>query len=122
MTSIGRLLNWKRALEIGSFLLIFSVFIYGCGPSHFYWVERMNGFVNKDFNSGLDSCVTNCGSSYWAPVNNDRSFYKIDSEGEGKRYYIKWNSHCFYSIYVSSDGLIKSWRYESESKASCYVY
>jgi len=95
--------------------------LFGCGPSNYYWAEGMDGFVGKRVDSGLGRCLDGCTGSFWSPTNHNRQFSDIVSEGGGKRYYVDWNSRCAYSMYVSKEGVIESWRYEGDSKG-CYVY
>ena len=102
---------------------IFYLSLVGCAPSHRQWVDGLNMFIGTRFESNIyEGCETGCGNSYWSPVNSDKKVDKIIGEGGGKRYYITWVAGCSYSLYVSADGVVRSWRYETKYPGSCYVF
>lgn len=97
--------------------------LLGCsGRGH--WVGAMNGFIGTKLESNIYSdCSRGCGNSYWSPYSNlGEEFDDVVSEGEGYRYYITWRFSCKYSIFVTADGVIRSWRYESEDRSSCVIW
>lgn len=56
-------------------------------------------------------------------VSSRRSVDYSRIESGGVRYYITYTvPFCRYSILVSPDGIIRSWRRESLDRKSCYVY
>jgi len=83
----------------------------------------MNQFVGTtvDQHLGVPACRPNCENRFWAPM-AEKKFDKVVSEGDGERLYITWSANCKYSIYVSPEGIIRSWRYETEIKDSCVVW
>ena len=107
----------NNAIILVLFLLV------GCAPSYSYWTDGMNALVGTKFESHIYSdCSRGCGDSYWSPVNRNEVFDRVLEEGEGRRFYITWIRDCRYSVLVSRDGIIKSWRYEAANTKSCYVF
>ncbi|AXK54949.1 hypothetical protein DWF74_16805 [Pseudomonas protegens] len=98
-------------------------FLVGCAPSYSHWVGGMNAMVGTRFESHIYAdCSRGCGDSYWSPVNRNEVFDRVLEEGEDRRFYITWIRDCRYSVLVSKDGIIKSWRYENANTKSCYVF
>jgi len=93
-------------------ILFFFFFILGCSTRSM-WVDGMNGMVGESYCRHYNY--------FWSPSNKNKSFDRVEVEGGGRRYYITWYGECKYSIYVERDGLIRSWRYETNNMESCYV-
>lgn len=82
----------------------------------------MDGAVGKRFSQHVtQQCRPDC-TYLWSPVNKNREFEQVTQEGSARRYYIYWNKICLYSLLVSSDDRILSWRYETKETGSCYVF
>lgn len=47
---------------------------------------------------------------------------KIIDEQTWKRYYLTWMKQCKYSVLVDDKGIIRSWRYETDDRGSCYIW
>ena len=105
----------------GVSLAFLGILLAGC--AHSIWRDRMNQFVGTPVEQHLDvpACRPDCGNRFWGPTIREGKFEKIVSEENGERLYITWSANCKYSIYVSPDGIIRSWRYETETKDSCVV-
>lgn len=110
-------------MKIHYYFLYFLFLLTGCAPSYSVWSGGLDLMVGTPFESHIyDDCTNGCGDSYWSPVNNNEVYDKIVDESGGRRYYITWYSDCKYSIFVSGDGIIRSWCYEAEDKSACYVF
>lgn len=106
-----------------SLVALIVFFLLGCAPSYSHWVNGMNAWIGTRFESHIYAdCSRGCGDSYWSPVNRNEVFDRVLYEGERKRFYITWIRDCRYSVLVSEDGIIKSWRYETDNTKSCYVF
>ncbi|PLR65225.1 hypothetical protein QCBJ_00220 [Pseudomonas sp. QC2] len=124
MTPISQQLNRRKSVKINKWLLtVLLSALAGCAPSHSNWENGMNLRVGTHFDSHLyKDCTRGCGDSYWSPVNKNKTFDKVVDESGGSRYYITWIRDCRYSVFVSADRLIKSWRYETSNVKGCYVF
>jgi hypothetical protein len=80
----------------------------------------MDGAIGRDF--GLYLNPYGYYGSLWSPVNKERWFDKVVEEGGGRRYLITWVRSCRYSMLVSANGVVKSWRYEVKDIKDCYVF
>ena len=115
----------KKIMVFSSYFSI--LIVTGC-VSHSAWVDMIDGYVGTPFDYHLDPPVGRPGlsGSFWSDGNyrpEGRIYKKMVSEGAGKRYLIPWSvSSCTYSVYVDSEGIIRSWRYESEDRSSCVVW
>lgn len=104
-------------------VLVVAGLLVGCAPSYSVWERGLDSFVGTQFYSHVyRDCTSGCGSSYWSPVNKNEVFDRVVDEGGYKRYYVTWIRSCKYSILVSGNGVIKSWRYETDSLKDCYVF
>jgi hypothetical protein len=107
-------------------VFLVCLFAIGCSsPFYSTWVSATNGLVGTPFESHFwpPRCLPDCLHQYWSPSNKNAAFDKVlDEEAGEKRYYITWLMDCRYSILVSKEGIIKSWRYEAEDKRSCFVF
>ena len=82
----------------------------------------MNGAVGKSFSQHVNqACRPDC-TYLWYPGEKEKKFKRIVPEGNATRYYIPWNKICLYSMLVSADDRILSWRYETAEVKSCYVF
>jgi hypothetical protein len=83
----------------------------------------MNYLIGTQFDPHVHKdCTRGCGKVYWSPVNKEKKFDKVVDESAGKRYYITWIRDCRYSVLVSADRIIKSWRYETANVSGCYIF
>lgn len=104
-------------------IIYVAFFLAGCAPSYSVWEEGLGSFVGTSFESHIyGSCTGGCGDSYWSPVNRNEVFDKVVEEGSDRRYYVTWIRSCKYSVLVSKDEIIKSWRYETKNTKDCYVF
>ena len=104
-------------------IILLLFLLVGCAPSHSGWISRTNALVGSRFEPGTyGGCCDECANLYWSPVNRSVVFDRVTDEGESKRFYITWVRDCRYSILVSKDGFIKSWRYETVNTRNCYIF
>lgn len=80
----------------------------------------MDGAVGRDFY--LYQEPHSFYGALWSPVNKKREFDKVVLEEGGKRYFITWVRSCKYSMFVSINGVVESWRYEVKDIKDCYVF
>lgn len=102
-------------------VVVFCCCAVGC-MSYGAWEKSRDTLIGRKFDpnkslSGSDRVY------YVRGVNSRREVDYSRVESGGIRYYINYvYPFCRYSILVSSDGVIKSWRRESAGRESCYVY
>lgn len=97
-----------------------STFITGC-MSYDGWEKSRDTLIGKEFYP--ETSLTGVNKKYFVrgPNSKKNIDWSIKEEG-GTRYYITYlNPYCKYSILVSEDNVIISWRRESPKK-NCYVY
>lgn len=102
--------------------LLIIVALYGCAPSHSGWRAGMDGAVGRNFEVLLSQrCRPDC-TRLWSPGNDDKTVERVIEEPSGYRNYIYWGKSCKYSLLVSREGTVISWRYEPGDIDGCYVF
>ena len=102
-------------------ILATAVGLAGCAPSYSVWEGAMEQRVGRNFNIYYNNPT----GTFWAPLysNREKRFAdKIVDEQTWKRYYLTWMKQCKYSVLVDDKGIIRSWRYETDDRGSCYVW
>ncbi|NWC86946.1 hypothetical protein HX793_00330 [Pseudomonas reactans] len=113
----------ENALKTIMGVALLATLLAGCAPSHSAWTGVRNAFVGTRFDAHLyDDCSRGCGDSYWSPVNKKKVYDQVVKEGDSQRYFVTWIRDCRYSVLVSGEGIIQSWRYENEDRSSCYIF
>lgn len=106
--------------------IVLLAFLAGCAPSQSAWVSSKDGWAGTTFESHVYSICSRvphtCTEPFWSPANKVKTFDKVVEENSGKRYYITWIRDCRYSVLVSPDSKIMSWRYETSDTSSCYLF
>jgi hypothetical protein len=76
--------------------------------------QDLNTYVGTKFtNKKIPAINSTTKNSYvWTWKNGDPIYYKKEPEGINTRYYIRWIWYCQYSLLVSPDDIILSWRDE----------
>lgn len=101
---------------------LLMVIIAGCAPSQSGWRVGMNGAIGRNFDDLLSQrCRPDC-TSLWSPGNDDKTVERVIEEPSGNRNYIYWGKFCKYSLLVSREGIVISWRYEPGNIDGCYVF
>ncbi len=103
-------------MKVSCFLLL-SILLIGCAPSYNGWEGGRDFIIGKKMNE-----LSNKPGALWSPASDIHSFDYVVIEGSDYRYYLTWIRTCKYSILVSLDGVVKSWRYETSDKHDCYVF
>lgn len=99
------------------FLLGICIFFGGCSM-HGAWRDTRDMFVGTKFDPDKNLNVQ--AKSYYrrfVPAGG-RLYYRMDFEPPNIRYYIQWSQSCRYSLLVSPDSTIISWRYEDVNNPS----
>lgn len=81
--------------------------------------------LGKVIGDAFERHYKNPHSLFWAPIysNKEKRFAdKVVYESSWKRYYLTWMKQCKYSVLVDDKGVIRSWRYETDDRGSCYVW
>lgn len=81
--------------------------------------------LNEVIGDAFERHYKNPHSLFWAPIysNKEKRFAdKVVYESSWKRYYLTWMKQCKYSVLVDDKGVIRSWRYETDDRGSCYVW
>ena len=110
----------------GSFIVLLSILFAGCAPSHSAWVSSRDAWFGTSFDSHVYKICSRtsntCAGSFWSPGNSNKNFDRILEEFGGTRYYITWIRDCQYSVLVSPEKTIISWRYETGNQKNCYGF
>lgn len=110
--------KWMVASFLSAFLFLG---LSGC-LSYDAWEKSRDTLIGMKFDPKT-SLVGKERVYFVRGVNSRRSIDYSKVESGGIRYYITYTvPFCQYSIFVSSDGIIRSWRRESVDRKSCYVY
>lgn len=102
-------------------MFFYSIGLSGCAPSYSTW----EGGLNEVIGDAFERHYKNPHSLFWAPIysNKEKRFAdKVVYESSWKRYYLTWMKQCKYSVLVDDKGVIRSWRYETDDRGSCYVW
>ena len=113
------LLKSLSSLVVG----IMSLGLVGCSLPTIQ--DRLSHFVGTKFTNTDDPTQNSVTRSYYVLVsslNGNNFYYKKESEGPNTRYYISaWGStytDCRYSLLVSPEDIILSWRNEGPKHVS----
>lgn len=104
--------------KVVALLFFVATGLVGCAPSHSGWEDELNSVIGDAFDKHYK--ISN--GPFWSPVNDNKVADKIVDEQTWKRYYLTWVRQCKYSVLVDDDGIIRSWRYETNDRGSCYVF
>lgn len=97
--------------------------IVACAPSHSAWSNDKDAWIGTSiYSHDYAICKRDCRGSLWSPGNKIKTFDRTVVEGRDKRVYITWIRDCRYSLLVSPDDKIVSWRYETNHTDSCYIF
>lgn len=103
-------------------LILLALSLSACGPSRSAWVDSTNNLVGQPIPDLENSpCDVRCRLMLWSPNNHEHRYQRV-VEGDGNRYYFNWLFDCNYSVYTTTDGVIRSWRFETLRPESCYVF
>ncbi|THF62816.1 hypothetical protein E6C76_16220 [Pseudothauera nasutitermitis] len=104
----------KRGISISLTLACFFM-VSGC--YHGYWKESKDRLIGTKFDP--NEIRNETGDVYRAFVpKGEAIYYRVDQEPPNTRYFIKWTSHCRYSLLVDPNGTILSWRFEDTESPS----
>ncbi len=102
-----------RGILISLVLACFFI-VSGC---HSYWKESKDRLIGTKFDPSENRDETGGGYRFFVPK-GEAIYYRIDQEPPNTRYFIKWNSHCRYSLLVDPNDTILSWRFEETKDPS----
>jgi len=109
-----------------SVIMVVVFLIAGCAPSRSAWLSSKDGWVGTTFESHVYSICSRtphtCTEPFWSPANKEKTFDRLVKESSGTRYYITWIRNCRYSVLVSPESRIVSWKYETNNLESCYLF
>lgn len=100
---------WSTAILLGAAMTACA--IPGLGPHASEVVDR---FIGLRFTNPAEPKVNPDNKQFYSAVGKGEIWlYRTETEGSGKRYYIRFDyERCKYSFYVDENDVIRSWRDE----------
>jgi phage terminase large subunit GpA-like protein len=105
--------------------LLLILLVCGCAPSNSLWVSTTDDMVGTRLGQHYwgEMCESECLNKLWAPSSTNKNIFdKTLVEGDGFRYFVTWIPGCQYSLLVSDEGIIQSWRYEAADVNKCIIW
>jgi len=115
----------RQGVVVKNNILLFCCFIISaCIPYRSAWEGDRNRFIGMKLDPQLILTDGSYGAkygSYFFDTFVERKFDNVVVEDNFVRYYITWRGRCQYSILLDKEGVMHSWRYETEQRQGCIV-